>query len=273
MTKISIITPTFNVEKHIEQCIRSVGSQKYKSFEHLIMDNKSSDGTKAIIEKFQKKYPKLKFYSKKDQGIYNAMNQGIKYAKGEWLYFLGADDSFFDASVLQRIFGNKDHERFDFIYGDVEWGETGKLYDGRFTEAKLFEKNICHQAIFIRKSILLKFGGFDESFKILADWIINFKCFADDDIRKKYIGIPIARYSLNGLSSTANDQKFLENREDIFQNFLSPELNSLRQKIRELELRLETMRTSTAFRLGSYILNPLKFFNLIYFFAYKKHTK
>ncbi len=273
MTKVTIITPTYNVEKHIAQCILSVGSQKYKNFEHLILDNKSSDGTRSIVEKYQKKFSNLKFYSKKDRGIYNAMNQGIKYAKGEWLYFLGADDSFFDNSVLQKLFGNREHERFDFIYGDVEWGETGKMYDGRFTEAKLFDKNICHQAIFIRKSLLLKFDGFDESFKILADWMINFRCFADDDIRKKYVSIPIAKYSLNGLSSTANDQKFLENRKAILQKYLSPELNALLQKISELESRLETMRTSAAFRLGSYILNPSKIFNLVYFYTYKKHIK
>ncbi|WCL51275.1 glycosyltransferase family 2 protein [Leptospira sp. GIMC2001] len=271
--KISIITPTFNEEKHIEKCINSIAVQTFKDYEHLIIDNKSTDNTANIVKSYQKRNNRIKFISKADKGIYDAMNYGLKLAKGDWVYFLGADDRLLSKSIFSKIFLSDLINNFDFLYGDVQWGDSGRFYDGKFTESKLFQRNICHQAIFVKRNILLKLGSFDTSYKVLADWIVNFKCFADDKIRKNYIGMPIAYYSLNGLSSNSDDEQFLADRNEIFKKYLSTELIELLDKNKDLENKLEEMRTSASFRIGSYLLNPYKILTFLYFFGYKKHTK
>ena len=83
---LSIITPTYNSEKSIDDCLNSVSSCKLDSYEHIIIDNISKDNTLKIINNFQSK--KIKVLSKKDKGIYNAMNIGAKLARGKYIMFL-----------------------------------------------------------------------------------------------------------------------------------------------------------------------------------------
>ena len=79
--KISIITPTFNSEKYLVRCIKSIQSQDYNNIEHIIIDGDSNDGTKKIIEKYQNN--KTILISEKDDGIWDAMNKGLKIASGD----------------------------------------------------------------------------------------------------------------------------------------------------------------------------------------------
>ena len=90
---ISIIIPTYNVEKYIIECIDSVLNQTYNEFEIIIVDNNSTDNTIEILQEYKVKYPKLIFiYNEPNQGAAFARNTGLEYAKGEWIQFLDADD-------------------------------------------------------------------------------------------------------------------------------------------------------------------------------------
>ena len=110
--KISIITVTYNAEKHLEKCIQSIISQKNPNFEYIIIDGGSTDGTVDIIKKYQ---DHLAYWvSEPDCGIYDAMNKGIKQAKGGYIGFLGADDYFFP-NMLQTLFENI------VLYKDVDF--------------------------------------------------------------------------------------------------------------------------------------------------------
>uniref|UniRef100_UPI003B58646C glycosyltransferase n=1 Tax=Noviherbaspirillum sp. ST9 TaxID=3401606 RepID=UPI003B58646C len=88
---ISIITVTLNAAKYLEDCITSVINQSSLNIEHLIFDGGSTDGTLEIINKYERHI--TYWQSEKDKGIYDAMNKAVKKAKGEWVYFLGADDT------------------------------------------------------------------------------------------------------------------------------------------------------------------------------------
>jgi glycosyltransferase involved in cell wall biosynthesis len=219
---ISLITATLNASKTLRGCIESIAQQTYPNFEHLIIDGYSTDNTMEIVKEYAQKYPHIKYISEKDKGIYDAMNKGIEMAQGEWIYFLGADDRLFDDSVLMRIFdGHRKYmvEEADFVYANVLLGDTGTVYDGIFDVIKLYNNNICHQCIFVKRNVFDKKGIFSLKYPVLADYYFNLLCFTDDSIRKEYLNIIIAYFALNGASGAVKDP-FENEKFDLFKKNL-----------------------------------------------------
>ena len=105
--KISIITPTFNSEKYLERCIKSIQSQDYNNIEHIIIDGESTDETKNIINKYQNN--KTILISERDDGIWDAMNKGLKIASGDIVGFLNSDDYYYPNALktVVKYFNNK----------------------------------------------------------------------------------------------------------------------------------------------------------------------
>jgi glycosyltransferase involved in cell wall biosynthesis len=201
--KISIITPTYNAQKFINKSIQSVLDQTYANYEHIVVDGNSTDGTVSIL----KSYPHLKWISERDAGIYDAMNKGVKLASGDWIYFLGADDKLYNSAVLQTI-SEKLIDTLDFVYGNVWRAKTKSIYDGEFTKNKILIRNICHQAIFYKRSSFNEIGYFNLNYSVLADWEYNWRCFFNKKINVKYLPITVATYSDGGISTMLKDEKF-----------------------------------------------------------------
>ena len=116
---ISIIIPTFNSEVTLDIALESIINQTYDNLEILILDGLSTDKTIEISKEYQNKFSELRIFSEKDKGIYDAMNKGINYAKGEWLYFMGSDDSLFESTTLEQFTGLIGIEDIDVVYGNV----------------------------------------------------------------------------------------------------------------------------------------------------------
>lgn len=212
MTKdplFSIITPTHNAYGHLEKCINSIFNQSFSKWEHIIVDGGSSDGTLELI----KKYPHLKWISEPDVGIYDAMNKGIKLAKGEWLYFLGADDYLYDNKVFENLISHL-KSNVDVVYGNVSSTRWNGLYDGEFNSKKITDKNICHQAIFLRRIVFDKVGLFNLRFKVYADWEHNWRWFFNPSIKHKYAPLTIAEYADGGFSSNSLPDQALQSTKD-----------------------------------------------------------
>lgn len=236
---ITIITPVLNAAKDIETCILSVAGQTFPGKEHLIVDGDSTDGTVAIIRRYAEQYPHITLISEKDDGIYDAMNKGIGLAKGDWLYFLGCDDVFSNEKVLEEIFSLDAIDSFDVVYGNVLWGDTGRVYDGKFSRLKLMEQNICHQAIMMKRSLFDRLGTFDVSYKIWADYLLNLKWFNRDDVRVKYVDLVIAKYGIDGRSSRMEDADFVQERERLFQEYFPPEYMHNRKKLQNFAAEID----------------------------------
>lgn len=204
--KISIIIPTYEASKTLSVALESILEQSFTDYEILIIDGLSTDNTVEIAKSYNDK--RIRIISERDNGIYDAMNKGIRLAEGEWIYFLGSDDRLYDCEVLNIIYQTIKNNGWDVIYGDVVFAISGKVYDGEFTKLKLLEKNICHQSIFTKKSVFNKTGLFNIEYKALADWHFNIKWFNNKTVKRKYIGQIIAYYYEDGYSFNNLDTNF-----------------------------------------------------------------
>lgn len=101
---LSVIIPTYNSENTIEKCLDSLLAQTFKDFEICIIDGGSLDNTLTIATCYRTQFKNIRIVSEPDEGVYDAMNRGIDFASGKWLYFLGSDDKVFDPFVF-RYFG------------------------------------------------------------------------------------------------------------------------------------------------------------------------
>jgi glycosyltransferase involved in cell wall biosynthesis len=265
---VSIITPSLNSEKTIQNAINSVIDQNYLPVEHIIIDGGSTDETIAIL----KKSPTSIWISEPDKGIYDAMNKGIKMAKGNWIYFLGSDDVLMPG-VLNKIFGcANNNANSDLIYGNVIFSSNGQIYDGEFSIQKLLIRNISHQAIFYKKSLLQKMGSFNIQYTLWADYALNIKLFSLNT-RMQYIDECIALYNHNGISSRNVDLSFIKDCRNIFFNGFSafiPKKEIAKSLVPYMYEMLKAKKTISAFFLLCHItfyvksLGPTKdFFHII----------
>ena len=209
----SIIIPTFNSARTLKVCLDSIASQNFADFEVIVVDGVSMDNTITLATSFQEKIARLQIISETDSGIYDAMNKGIKKAKGEWLYFLGSDDKLFSTEVLQKVAeAFKEDDHLDVIYGNIFSKRFNGIYDGEFTNNKILSQNICHQAIFFSSTIFKSVGNFDIKFRSHADWDHNFRWFFSKKIKKKFINLVIADYADGGFSTVYADLLFLKQK-------------------------------------------------------------
>jgi len=170
----TIITCTKNSEKYLADCLASVKTQSFRDFEHLIVDGKSTDKTLSILQKNH-----LTPISAPPRGIANGMNIGLSYAKGQYLYFLNSDDSFYDKDVLQQVHDYLvAHPTLDWVFGNIHetdgkrtigFPPKRKIFQGRHPNILKFYNYIPHQATFVKKSVFDKFGLFDEKLKSMMD--------------------------------------------------------------------------------------------------------
>lgn len=203
----SIIIVVYNGENTLQAAIDSVLCQTFTSFELLIIDGASTDGTIDIIKSTTHKYRQIKYISEKDTGIYDAMNKGVRWASGEWLYFLGSDDRLYERNTLKKISEIKQLSDSDIIYGDIVLIPGNKRYGGKFSFRKLLQRNISHQAIFYKNYLFKQIGEFNEQYSICADWDFNLRCFASGNLHISYVDIIIAYFSIGG-ASKKNDIAF-----------------------------------------------------------------
>jgi glycosyltransferase involved in cell wall biosynthesis len=206
---ISIITPTFNSGSTITRNVESIIAQNYKEFEHIIVDNASTDDTLNKIKALYNNSgltEKLKIISEKDRGISNAFNKGIKASKGEIIAILNGDDEYFDNSVFERVIKVFENNNILIVHGDVLFTDT--LYGSNRRSPKdcpasgaiLFN----HPGMFVRKSVYTRVGLYEESFLVAMDTEFFYrlhKSFKNLKQISSYIGeIPIAIMNAGGTS-------------------------------------------------------------------------
>jgi len=195
---ISIITVVFNGEKYLEETIQSVINQTYDNVEYIIIDGGSTDGTLDIIKKYEGKIDY--WVSERDSGIYDAMNKGIDVARGAWINFMNAGDTFYDFFLLESIFKNSDFKAIDVIYGDhnVIYPHKTKIVMAGSVEKIWKGSQFCHQSAFI-SSLFHKKNKYNLYNKIGADFEFFYRAYQNKAVFQ-YIGVVVANYAAGGIS-------------------------------------------------------------------------
>lgn len=199
--KITVITICRNAEDVIEKTIKSVLSQDYINIEYIIVDGASADNTMKIVEKYARDYS-IRYVSEKDDGIYNAMNKGVRMSTGEYIIFENAGDIFKDKKVISDVVRCMERMSADIYYGNCIKMVNGekvilKMDKGKL-KALLKGSMPCHQSIFASKRLLEKYP-FDESYIIRSDFDWLLKC-KKSLARFCYINRIICVFDGNGLS-------------------------------------------------------------------------
>ncbi|MBI3519730.1 MAG: glycosyltransferase [Bacteroidetes bacterium] len=213
---MSIITINYNNALGLEKTLESVINQTYNDFEYLVIDGGSTDGSKAIIEKYADNV--TYWVSEKDKGIYNAMNKGILQAKGEYCLFLNSGDWLVDNNSLDTVFSLNITE--DIIYGNVLKVSNSSLAFVRdkglgrsqLTLMDMYYHTIPHQSVFIKRELFNRYELYDEEFKIVSDWIFFLKTIGIAGVTVKYIDVDISYYDTNGFSSLNNELRIEEKK-------------------------------------------------------------
>lgn len=226
--KITIITPTFNSANTILANLTSIKNQSYQNFEHIIIDNKSNDQTLDIIRKNNKK---IKIISEKDKGVYDAINKGIKLAKGEIISILHSDDIYYDNQTLFSVIKEFEHDNTDIVYGDLMYVSRNNLYKviryWKSNEYKhdLFRKGWSppHPSFFIKKNIHSKFGYYNIKIGNPADIQLMHNFLELKKINSKYINKTLVRMRYGGKSNNNIFEIFKQNIEILkFLNLKTP---------------------------------------------------
>jgi glycosyltransferase involved in cell wall biosynthesis len=203
---VSIITVCYNAEEFIENAINSVLNQRYTNIEYIIIDGSSTDNTVPIINKYKSKI--AFFLSEPDNGMYEAMNKGIKAATGDILYFLNSDDIFYDEYIVENVVKmfqkNNDAE---LIYGPIiiRYPTTNESFiqtHDSITKSYFIEGAICQQAMFYKASSFKKCGLFDDTYKVVGDYEWVLRAFYKYNIKRKYYRGIIAIFRNGGMCSS-----------------------------------------------------------------------
>ncbi|HEU4717846.1 MAG TPA: glycosyltransferase family 2 protein [Bacteroidia bacterium] len=210
---ISVIVPAYNSGPAIRPCLDSVFGQTLQNVEVIVVDGQSSDETVDILRAYEKE-KKLRWKSEKDDGIYDAINKGIRMAKGRWMYVLGSDDRLYENTTLEKVAPFLEKAGSGVVYGNVKikgdagWAKDGEVHDGEFTTEKLLRANICQQSVFYHRDVFEKFGYFNPEYKVCADWDFILRCAAGTSL--VYMDVIVAEFSGGGTSAVRKEEKFYE---------------------------------------------------------------
>ncbi|WP_248924704.1 glycosyltransferase family 2 protein [Paenibacillus hamazuiensis] len=173
---VSIITPSFQQASFIQETIQSVLSQDYPALEHIVVDGGSTDGTVAILQKYEFYGNKFRWVSEKDRGQSHALNKGLAMARGEIIGWLNSDDTYEPHAVSRAVQALQSNPNWGVVYGDGNYIDAHsaflRSYPVRpFGLERLYRACIiCQPAAFIRREVFEKVGPFDESLQFCMDY-------------------------------------------------------------------------------------------------------
>jgi len=196
---ISIITIVYNDKKGLSHTIESVLSQTYANIEFIVIDGGSTDGTLDVIKNYEDKIDY--WVSEKDNGVYHAMNKGIKIAKGTWINFMNSGDKFVNENSLKDFMNSSEYRESLLLYGDRLFpdGTLKKAFDKKILKGGIIFG--CHQSMFFNKDELAEKLIYDLKYKIYGDFDLVSKIYNIDPNRVTYVPLPVAVYEGGGIST------------------------------------------------------------------------
>lgn len=253
--KISIVTINYNNAEGLRRTLESVAAQTYREIEHVIVDGASTDNSVEIIKDYVRRFEigdlrleNVIWSSEKDNGIYNAMNKGVKKATGDYVFILNSGDALAAPNVIERMVAalndassmlneslhsmSREHSSLndggiDILLGNIIHvyadGKSKKIddrcIDDRLTPHVMdvsmltfYSGTVPHDAAFVKRELFAQYGYFDEKMKICADWKLYLDMIALGGVQPWYVNIDVVLFDMSGISNTNNELRLAERR-------------------------------------------------------------
>jgi len=211
--KISVVTVSYNSEKTIRDTLESVYNQTLAKVEYLVIDGNSTDRTVEIIKEYESKFKSknidFKWISEKDNGIYDAINKGIKLATGDVVGILNSDDYYTDNTVLADIAETFVKKECECLYANLKYIDPSTNKVTRDWKSKPFKKGLfekswtpAHPTFYCKKSIYNKHGLYRTDFKIAADVELMYRLLERNNISSHYLNRYLVTMRQGGVSNS-----------------------------------------------------------------------
>lgn len=219
--KISVVTAVFNRAATIGEAIDSVQAQTWADVEHVIKDGGSTDGTLEIVR--HRARSNAIVFSERDGGIYDAINRGIERSSGDIIGLMHSDDMFAHNDVLSKVAAAFDSADVDGVYGDLQYvtaSDPGRVI--RYWRAGEYDPALLkwgwmppHPTLYLRKEVFDRFGLYDTSYRIAADYEAILRYLVQGNIKLSYIPEVLVKMRLGGESNRSADRIIKKSSEDL----------------------------------------------------------
>lgn len=219
--KISVVTAVFNRVETVAAAIDSVQSQSWTDVEHVIQDGGSTDGTLEIIKQCAKSSTLL--VSESDSGIYDAINRGISRATGSVIGLMHSDDVFANSHVLAKAAAAFANPAVDGVYGDLQYvaaNDANRVI--RHWRSGAYSPSLLHRGwmpphptLYLRREVFDRYGLYDTSFRIAADYDAMLRYLVKGQIKLAYIPEVLVKMRVGGESNRSLGRILLKSREDL----------------------------------------------------------
>lgn len=224
--KISVVTVSYNSENTIRDTLESVYNQTHDKIEYLIVDGKSTDKTIEIIKEYESKFEStntdFRWISEIDNGIYDAINKGIKMATGDVVGILNSDDYYADRSVLADIVESFIEKGCECLYANLNYIDPVTDKVTRDWKSKPFKKGLfekswtpAHPTFYCKKSIYDKYGLYSTDFKIAADVELMYRFLEKNNVSSYYLNRYLVTMRQGGVSSSGLKSTIIITKEMI----------------------------------------------------------
>lgn len=226
---ISVITATFNSAHTVRDTFDSVLGQDYGDYEYIVVDGGSNDGTLDIIREYEPLFGgRMRWISEPDKGIYDAMNKGIGMAAGDVVGLLNSDDFYTSGNILSAVAAAFDDDSLDAVYGDIHYVNDKDLRTCvRYYSSKPFLRWLmrfgfmpAHPSFYCKRSVYEKYGAYDLSYKVAADFECLLRLIFIHKIKTKYLPVDFVTMRTGGASTSglSSHRRILRDHQRAFKN-------------------------------------------------------
>jgi glycosyltransferase involved in cell wall biosynthesis len=218
--KVSIVTVTLNSAATLATAMDSVSRQDHPEIEHILIDGRSSDGTVDII----RSYPHVtRWISEPDQGLYDAINKGIRLATGDVVGILNSDDFFPSPHVVSQIAEALNDQQVDAVFGDVAFvrprnlQKIVRMYSSRRFHPRQFARGYmpAHPTFYVRRRCYEQFGVYQSDYRIAADYELLVRFLHRHRVSYRYLPVTMVYMRTGGVSNKTIASRYVLNREIV----------------------------------------------------------
>ncbi|WP_322932536.1 glycosyltransferase family 2 protein [Bacteroides sp. CG01] len=222
--KISLVTVTFNSYRTLRDTIQSVLSQIYLDIEYIIVDGCSQDKTIDIIKEYEPLFHgRLKWISEKDNGLYDAMNKGIRMATGDIIGIINSDDFYHRRDIIMKVAEAFKNSDIRAVYGDVRFvnpqnlDKTVRYYSSKRFTPEMFRFGFmpAHPTFFTYRKYFEEFGYYKTDYKIAADYELLIRFLYVHQLKSQYLPFDFMKMRTGGTSTASIRSNILLNKEIV----------------------------------------------------------